>query len=731
MDLSSADTGNRAREEEGDALQPGTKRARAEGGEVGEDGMETDGELYLSGAAPMPALMQPFLSPLSVLAEVAMSVSISDIPSATATSEEDDEWKAQFLEDCSEACDICWSTDKRKPQSQPMPDDDHLCICDPPHAHEHFSWDGILNDVDVSPAHDLKAAIQAMHGQQYWNGRQKDVFRFDRVLADGQILEQVLKGYLDVHTWTWVQKDPQSERCTICGDEMQELVDMVQTVGVQQMAAIRAWTEEGLDLYKVVTSVSEMATSKQCLEKILPYIRLLYEGLCLLPATHVFPGGRLHRGEKFIRTAFRDNLKPDDIVLFNTFTSFTTAPAKAAEFKNDAFMREFALFELEDGLISADPKFTLEERLLRFFEHFACYECYDNFVENVAIIAVEYEDDVAGLKDKLRTKFGSHRELENPEKPSRTTIVVEDGVGYRLGNLSVVPQEEEVLMEPGARLKVVEDNRTVAAQYGETQTKHLILKTVSDLSVSSDRLSLLTLKDGQSFASPARVKERMVVDDRLQVEALKALQRGDDLSQDQLNLLQRIVQRVEGGSAAARAKGASTQSTRSATRGLKLPDVRGMALSEEHKVQTLIQQLRDEVHDFDGACNWLLQVTVKQHDDKDDEEGERIDSSKVQTATDFRLYTVDAGQLLKVTVRNLSLARGISFTPIYLTEKGVEEPEGAVTLKGGQAQELPYPLEKTEGEKEESWVLKDENGKTLLKLRFAVLQTQAASGGSV
>ena len=41
--------------------------------------------------------------------------------------------------------------------------------------------------------------------------------------------------------------------------------------------------------------------------------------------------------------------------------------------------------------------------------------------------------------------------------------MVEDGVGYRLGHLSVVPQEEEVLMEPGARLEVVEDNRFTAA----------------------------------------------------------------------------------------------------------------------------------------------------------------------------------------------------------------------------------------------------------------------------
>jgi len=45
-----------------------------------------------------------------------------------------------------------------------MQEDNHLCICDPPHAHEYFSWDRILNDVDVSPAHDLKAGIKQYMG---------------------------------------------------------------------------------------------------------------------------------------------------------------------------------------------------------------------------------------------------------------------------------------------------------------------------------------------------------------------------------------------------------------------------------------------------------------------------------------------------------------------------------------------------------------------------------------
>ena len=61
------------------------------------------------------------------------------------------------------------------------------------------------------------------------------------------------------------------------------------------------------------------------------------------------------------------------------------------------------------------------------------------------------------------------------------------------------------------------------------------------------------------------------------------------------------------------------------------PDNRGLAFNEEQKVHALVQQLRKEVHDFDGACDWLLQVTVKQHDGKC-EDGERIDASKVQTA---------------------------------------------------------------------------------------------------
>jgi hypothetical protein len=130
--------------------------------------------------------------------------------------------------------------------------------------------------------------------------------------------------------------------------------------------------------------------------------------------------------------------------------------------------------------------------------------------------------------------------------------------------------------------------------------------------------------------------------------------------------------------------------------------------------------LWEEAHDFDGACNWLLQVTVKQHDGKDDEVGERIDASKVQTVKNFQLYSVDPGQLVKVTVRNLSLVRTISFIPVYVDEAG-NDARTLIMLKKGESQELPIALKKDREETEDVWDLRDEEGtETLLRLRCAV-----------
>lgn len=137
-----------------------------------------------------------------------------------------------------------------------------------------------------------------------------------------------------------------------------------------------------------------------------------------------------------------------------------------------------------------------------------------------------------------------------------------------------------------------------------------------------------------------------------------------------------------------------------------------------------IQQMEEEMHSFrdqDGFWHsaWLLQVTVKQHKDIADEEGERIASSMVSTSHDYRLYRVDRDQLIRVTLRNLSETE-LELIPVYVSDTGDEQPEDPTTLRGGEEYELPYPLQKEAGEEEDAWAIKDDEGRTVLKLRFVL-----------
>ena len=78
-----------------------------------------------------------------------------------------------------------------------------------------------------------------------------------------------------------------------------------------------------------------------------------------------------------------------------------------------------------------------------------------------------------------------------------------------------------------------------------------------------------------------------------------------------------------------------------------------------------------------------LQVTVKQHDGKDDDEGVRIERPK-ECGADYRLYTVSAQQLIRVRIKNLS-ATPLSFQPVYVNDKGAESPEEfTAPLKQGE-----------------------------------------------
>jgi hypothetical protein len=145
----------------------------------------------------------------------------------------------------------------------------------------------------------------------------------------------------------------------------------------------------------------------------------------------------------------------------------------------------------------------------------------------------------------------------------------------------------------------------------------------------------------------------------------------------------------------------------------------------EEAIGSEVERVWNDLHNFRDASgfwtsDWLLQVTVKQHDGNDDEEGKHIDSSRITKGPNFRVYSVDPDLLIKVTIKNLSLTRDISFIPVYVGANEAEEPQDLVELKSGDDFELPNPLQKEAGEEDDGWVIKDSKGKPVLKLRFTL-----------
>jgi hypothetical protein len=145
----------------------------------------------------------------------------------------------------------------------------------------------------------------------------------------------------------------------------------------------------------------------------------------------------------------------------------------------------------------------------------------------------------------------------------------------------------------------------------------------------------------------------------------------------------------------------------------------------EETIGSEVERVWNDLHDFRDASgfwnsDWLLQVTVKQHDGNDDEEGKHIESSRITKGPNFRLYSVDPDLLIRVTIKNLSLTRDISFIPVYVEANEAEEHQDLVELKSGDDFELPIALRKEAGDEDDGWVIKDSTDRTVLKLRFTL-----------
>ncbi len=91
-----------------------------------------------------------------------------------------------------------------------------------------------------------------------------------------------------------------------------------------------------------------------------------------------------------------------------------------------------------------------------------------------------------------------------------------------------------------------------------------------------------------------------------------------------------------------------------------------------------------------GLAGWNILFEMRQHDGKDDDTGVEV------------------------------FPKPGSRTEDSLTSENDEEPEHIQDLKFNEEYELPFPLLKDAGEKQDAWLLKDSNGNTVLTLNFTV-----------
>ena len=115
-----------------------------------------------------------------------------------------------------------------------------------------------------------------------------------------------------------------------------------------------------------------------------------------------------------------------------------------------------------------------------------------------------------------------------------------------------------------------------------------------------------------------------------------------------------------------------------------------------------------------------LQISMRLHDGKDDDEGGALQpySQTTKAGVCTVKAQVNSGLLVRVKVTNVS-GEPVAYVPVYVGAEGEEEPEDGFKLEHMEEYELPYPLQKDEGEAPDGWDLRVDD-KTVVCLRFNI-----------
>lgn len=164
------------------------------------------------------------------------------------------------------------------------------------------------------------------------------------------------------------------------------------------------------------------------------------------------------------------------------------------------------------------------------------------------------------------------------------------------------------------------------------------------------------------------------------------------------------------------------------------------ALEEKIEVDSSkIQELRGQLHslmpnaDKDSAEKGLVEVKVREHEDKDDEEGLGLRAQFHPRQPALRVYHTNYDQLVKTTIRNLG-EESLTLTPVYYHVKmNVRETEtqGDLLLKSGEEAEMQFPvqLNESEGETMTGWEFLTAQGVLVLNVMVKPNALQSSTDG--
>jgi hypothetical protein len=178
-----------------------------------------------------------------------------------------------------------------------------------------FFLELLLNDVELVG---LLDAARSLEGVSFLHGgtQQMTIFRFATV-------EPALRGCIE-----WA---------STC-----DLGDAREAIGVQQLAALRAWTCTPL----CYTLCNVMRSPDRTLASVAPalsFCRLLFTAMRGIPTKYVFTAGTLYRAERGVMRTWDAKMREGGIFSFYVPTSFSRDPAVVAKFKDEGPRTVFIL----------------------------------------------------------------------------------------------------------------------------------------------------------------------------------------------------------------------------------------------------------------------------------------------------------------------------------------------------------------------------------------------------